>query len=97
MPAEADIILKPAEADIILVDTYEPAEADTIRVGYVLPAEADTILGHGACRGRYNTGTRRLQRLIQYWNTAPAEADTILKPAEADIILDRCLQRLIQY
>jgi microcompartment protein CcmL/EutN len=35
VPAEADIILKPAEADIILVDTYEPAEADTILVGHV--------------------------------------------------------------
>ena len=29
------------------------------------------------------------------WDTVPAEADTILKPAEADIILDLRLQRLI--
>ena len=33
-------------------------------------------------------GTRCLKRPIQYWDTVPAEADTILKPAEADIILD---------
>jgi hypothetical protein len=26
---------------------------------------------------------------VQYWNTVPVEADTILKPAEADIILDQ--------
>ena len=38
-----------------------------------------------------NTGIRCLQRLIQYWDTAPAEADIILvdtyEPAEADTIL----------
>ena len=33
-------------------------------------------------------GTTCLKRPIQYWDTVPAEADTILKPAEADIILD---------
>jgi hypothetical protein len=35
VPAEADIILKPAEADMILVDMYRPAEADIILVGHV--------------------------------------------------------------
>jgi hypothetical protein len=52
VPVEADTILKPAEADIILDQV--PAEADIIPG----PAEADIILvGHVlACRGRYNTG-----------------------------------------
>jgi hypothetical protein len=53
VPAEADTIVKPAEADIILDQV--PAEADII----LKPAEADIILvGHVlACRaGRYNTG-----------------------------------------
>ena len=53
MPAEADTILKPAEADIILDQVS--AEADII----LRPAEADIIIlvGHVlACRGRYNTG-----------------------------------------
>ena len=49
-----------------------------------VPEEADTILGHGACRGRYNTEACRGR-----YNTGPvpAEADIILKPAEADMIL----------
>jgi hypothetical protein len=36
VPAEADIILKPAEADTILVDRYRPAEADILLVGQIL-------------------------------------------------------------
>jgi hypothetical protein len=31
-----------------------------------------------ACRGRYNTFIKRLQRQIQYFYRAPAEADIIL-------------------
>jgi hypothetical protein len=66
VPAEADTILKPAEADIILDQV--PAEADIILtpagadiilwLDTYKPAEADIILvGHVlACRGRYNAG-----------------------------------------